>query len=43
MNLIYNNKSKLVESFNNVYDKYDVMNDIMSLGAHRLWKNLVSG
>lgn len=44
MNLIYNNKSKLVEKvFNNVYDKYDVMNDIMSLGAHRLWKkNLVS-
>ena len=39
MNLIYNNKSKLVEKvFNNVYDKYDVMNDIMSLGAHRLWK-----
>ena len=44
MNLIDNNKSKLVEKvFNNVYDKYDVMNDIMSLGAHRLWKkNLVS-
>ena len=44
MSLIYNNKSKLVEKvFNNVYDKYDVMNDIMSLGAHRLWKkNLVS-
>ena len=30
----------LVESvFNNVYDKYDLMNDIMSLGAHRSWKN----
>ena len=29
----------LVESvFNNVYDKYDLMNDIMSLGAHRSWK-----
>ena len=40
---LYHNKSKLVEKvFNNVYDKYDVKNDIMSLGAHRLWKNLVS-
>lgn len=25
--------------FNNVADKYDVMNDIMSLGLHRVWKN----
>lgn len=25
--------------FNNVADKYDVMNDIMSLGLHRAWKN----
>ena len=30
---------KLVENvFNNVYDKYDLMNDIMSFGAHRAWK-----
>ena len=44
MTLQYNNKSKLVEKvFNKVYDKYDFMNDIMSLGIHRLWKkNLVS-
>ncbi len=28
--------------FNSVYDKYDVMNDFMSLGSHRIWKkNLV--
>ena len=34
-----NKKDKLVkEVFNNVFDKYDVMNDIMSLGVHRLWK-----
>ena len=30
---------KLVEQvFNKVYDKYDLMNDLMSLGIHRLWK-----
>ena len=34
-----NKKDKLVkEVFNNVFDKYDLMNDIMSLGVHRLWK-----
>ena len=44
MNLFNRNKSKLVEKvFNKVYDKYDLMNDIMSLGTHRIWKkNLIS-
>ena len=44
MNLINEDKSKLVEKvFNKVYDKYDLMNDIMSLGSHRIWKkNLIS-
>ena len=43
MNLRYENKSKLVEKvFNKVYDKYDLMNDIMSLGAQNLEKNLIS-
>ncbi|WP_415300087.1 bifunctional demethylmenaquinone methyltransferase/2-methoxy-6-polyprenyl-1,4-benzoquinol methylase UbiE [Candidatus Pelagibacter sp. Uisw_134_02] len=33
------NKKGLVQSvFNNVYDKYDLMNDFMSLGVHRIWK-----
>ena len=33
-------KSKLVNSvFSEVYNKYDLMNDIMSLGIHRVWKN----
>jgi ubiquinone/menaquinone biosynthesis methyltransferase len=33
------NKKGLVQSvFNSVYDKYDLMNDFMSLGVHRLWK-----
>ena len=32
-------KSKLVNSvFSEVYKKYDIMNDIMSLGVHRIWK-----
>ena len=31
---------KLVQSvFDTVYDKYDLMNDLMSLGVHRNWKN----
>ena len=32
-------KDKLVNSvFSQVYKKYDLMNDIMSLGVHRVWK-----
>ena len=32
-------KSKLVNSvFSKVHQKYDLMNDIMSLGIHRVWK-----
>jgi len=38
------NKKGLVESvFDQVYDRYDLMNDFMSLGIHRLWKkNLIN-
>ena len=38
------NKKGLVQNvFDNVYDKYDLMNDFMSLGIHRIWKkNLIS-
>ncbi len=33
------NKKGLVQNvFNKVYDKYDLMNDFMSLGIHRIWK-----
>ena len=33
------NKKGLVQSvFDRVYDQYDLMNDFMSLGVHRLWK-----
>ena len=34
------NKDKLVNSvFSKVHKKYDLMNDILSLGIHRVWKN----
>tara|TARA_B100000003_G_scaffold48218_1_gene42072 strand:+ start:158 stop:862 length:705 start_codon:yes stop_codon:yes gene_type:complete len=33
-------KAKLVNSvFSEVYNKYDFMNDVMSLGIHRIWKD----
>ena len=34
------NKKGFVENvFNKVYNQYDLMNDFMSFGVHRLWKN----
>tara|TARA_A100000164_G_scaffold334762_1_gene326249 strand:- start:1442 stop:2146 length:705 start_codon:yes stop_codon:yes gene_type:complete len=38
------NKKNLVKNvFEKVFDKYDLMNDLMSLGAHRMWKrNLIN-
>ena len=38
------NKKGLVQGvFNQVYNKYDLMNDFMSLGIHRFWKkNLIN-
>ena len=39
MKTIHQNKEKLVSSvFSKVYKKYDFMNDIMSFGIHRIWK-----
>mgnify|MGYP003317740383 CR=1 FL=1 len=33
------NKKGLVQNvFDQVYDRYDLMNDFMSFGVHRLWK-----
>ena len=35
-------KTKLVNSvFTKVYRKYDLMNDIMSIGSHRMWKKKI--
>jgi len=38
------NKKGLVQGvFDKVYNKYDLMNDVMSFGAHRRWKkNLIN-
>jgi len=33
-----NNKRLVKRVFQDVFDKYDLMNDLMSLGIHRLWK-----
>ena len=39
MNQYIQNKKGLVQNvFNKVFDKYDLMNDLMSIGLHRLWK-----
>jgi demethylmenaquinone methyltransferase / 2-methoxy-6-polyprenyl-1,4-benzoquinol methylase len=36
----FKNKKNLVNQvFSNVAGKYDIMNDLMSFGVHRLWKN----
>ena len=35
----HKNSERLVTKvFHDVFDKYDLMNDLMSLGIHRLWK-----
>ncbi len=35
---LQNKKGLVNDVFNNVFDKYDLMNDLMSLGIHRIWK-----
>ncbi len=35
---LQNTKNLVSEVFNKVYDKYDIMNNIMSLGVHKSWK-----
>ena len=40
---LQNKKGLVQDVFDKVYDKYDLMNDIMSLGVHRTWKkNLIN-
>ena len=31
---------KVAEVFHSVANKYDLMNDLMSLGLHRIWKRI---
>ena len=39
MKTYHTNNERLVKRvFQDVFDKYDLMNDLMSLGIHRLWK-----
>ena len=35
---LQNKKGLVQDVFDKVYDQYDLMNDLMSLGVHRLWK-----
>ena len=40
MKTTFQDKASLVNSvFSKVYKKYDLMNDIMSIGIHRIWKH----
>ena len=32
-------ESKVAEVFHSVASKYDIMNDVMSVGIHRIWKD----
>ena len=36
--ILQNQRGKVQEVFDNVYSKYDLMNDFMSFGIHRIWK-----
>ena len=39
-----NSERLVTKIFQDVFDQYDLMNDLMSLGVHRLWKkNLLIG
>ena len=39
MKIHHKNSERFVSKvFQDVFDKYDLMNDIMSLGVHRIWK-----
>ena len=42
MNIYNQDKTKLVNSvFSKVYENYDLMNDLMSFGVHRIWKKKI--
>ncbi len=39
MKSYHKNKDRFImKIFQDVFDKYDLMNDLMSLGIHRSWK-----
>ena len=42
-NKFQKNSRNIRKVFDKVFNKYDLMNDIMSFGAHRIWKqNLIN-
>ena len=38
-NINQSKKVNVTKVFNEVFSKYDLMNDLMALGAHRAWKS----
>ena len=38
-NINQSKEANVTKVFDDVFNKYDLMNDIMSFGAHRIWKN----
>ena len=38
-NINQSKEANVTKVFDDVFNKYDLMNDIMSFGAHRVWKN----
>ena len=38
-NINQSKKQYVTKVFNEVFNKYDLMNDLMSFGAHRIWKS----
>ena len=38
-NINQSKKQYVTKVFNEVFNRYDLMNDLMSFGAHRLWKS----
>lgn len=38
---VYPHTCQVYKVFESVAQKYDVMNDAMSLGVHRLWKDML--
>ena len=41
MQIISNKKKYVNKVFNTVNNRYDIMNDLMSFGLHRVWKDLM--
>ena len=38
-NIKYSKTDQVNKVFDDAFEKYDLMNDLMSLGVHRIWKS----